>query len=98
MAKPSYRIAIAQINSTVGSLRGNSKKIMEYIKYAEQKDSDLVVFPELALCGYPPEDLLFKEYFIKDNIRMLDSIRKRVGGITAVVGFVDIDKNKRIYN
>ena len=92
-----YRVAIAQINPTVGDLRGNSGKITEYIEAAKKSKADLVIFPELAMCGYPPEDLLFKEYFIKDTIKTLESIAEKVCDITAVAGFVDMNKNG-VYN
>ncbi len=92
------RIALAQINPTVGDLDGNQQKIAEYIDRAKAAQTDLVVFPELALCGYPPEDLLYKEHFIQDNLKALKSLLKQTKGIATVVGFVDQDKNKKIYN
>ncbi|MBI3617036.1 MAG: NAD+ synthase [Candidatus Omnitrophica bacterium] len=92
------RVALAQINSTVGDLPGNRQKILEYIARARAKDADIVVFPELAVCGYPPEDLLLKEHFIRDNIKSLNLLAREVKGIAAVIGFVDIDKDKRLYN
>ena len=61
------RVALAQMNSTVGDLAGNSKKISDYIKKAVRQKADIVAFPELALTGYPPEDLLLKPQFISDN-------------------------------
>ncbi|MBI5023919.1 MAG: NAD+ synthase [Candidatus Omnitrophica bacterium] len=92
------RVALAQINPTVGDLPGNRQKIIEYIARARAKDADIVVFPELAVCGYPPEDLLLKEHFIRDNIKSLNLLAREVKGIAAVIGFVDIDKDKRLYN
>jgi NAD+ synthase (glutamine-hydrolysing) len=92
----SLRIALAQINPVVGDLDGNSLKIIEYIRKARAAGSDLVVFPELAITGYPPEDLLLKTQFIEDNLRALKSIQKNVGNITAIVGFVD--RKDDIYN
>ncbi|MBI5415505.1 MAG: NAD+ synthase [Candidatus Omnitrophica bacterium] len=92
------RIALAQINPTVGDLAGNRGKIVEYVARARVKDADIVVFPELAVCGYPPEDLLFKEHFVRDNIKSLNLLAREVKGIAAVVGFADIDKDKRLYN
>jgi NAD+ synthase (glutamine-hydrolysing) len=59
------KIAIAQINATVGDLAGNVARIAEYAARAKQQGADLVVTPELALCGYPPEDLLLREDFIE---------------------------------
>ncbi len=92
------RIALAQINPTVGDLNGNAKKIVEYIEAARAKAADLVVFPELSLCGYPPEDLLYKENFVRDNLRALRSIEPRVLNLTAMIGFVDQDKKGQMYN
>jgi NAD+ synthase (glutamine-hydrolysing) len=93
----SLRVALAQINSTVGDLSGNTRKIIACLNKAERQGADLVTFPELAICGYPPEDLLFKSNFIKDNLKSLEEIVASSGGITAVIGFVDIEKEK-IYN
>jgi len=61
------RVGIAQINSTVGDLSGNTKKIMKSIDQAKSLGVDLLTFPELAITGYPPEDLLLKPQFIKQN-------------------------------
>lgn len=83
------RIAIAQINSTVGDFEGNTRKIIEYIDKAKGYGSDIVAFPELAITGYPPEDLLLKPQFIKDNIEALKKVQDETEGITAIVGFVD---------
>lgn len=90
------RIALAQINSTVGDLSGNLKKIATLIDEAKAYDADLIAFPELALTGYPPEDLLLKPQFIKENIEILDQIVVRSEGIAVVVGFVD--RSYDIYN
>ncbi|HCC69259.1 MAG TPA: NAD+ synthase [Nitrospiraceae bacterium] len=83
-------MALAQINPVVGDLSENVKKIISYIKKSKALKADLVAFPELAITGYPPEDLLLKPQFIKDNIDALDRVRVATKGITAVVGFVDI--------
>jgi NAD+ synthase (glutamine-hydrolysing) len=90
------RIALAQINSTVGDLPSNSRKICDYITEAKRHQADLVAFPELALTGYPPEDLLLKPQFVQDNLSALKKIIKHTRGITAVVGFVDSQDD--IYN
>ncbi len=92
------RIALAQINPTVGDLKGNTRKVLEYARRARSMNTDLVVFPELALCGYPPEDLLYKEHFVEENIKNLRSLVRQIQGIAAVVGFVDRDKEGKIYN
>jgi NAD+ synthetase len=84
------RIALAQINPTVGDLAGNTRKILDNISRAQAGSADLVVFPELAILGYPPKDLLLKPQFVQDNLRALSVIASRVtGGLTAVVGYVD---------
>ncbi len=83
------KIMLAQINPTVGDLEGNYAKIISVIKNAKKKAVNLVVFPELALTGYPPEDLLLKSHFIDKNRHFLNLIKKRCTGITALVGFVD---------
>jgi NAD+ synthase (glutamine-hydrolysing) len=83
------KIALAQINPTVGNLEGNAQKIIEYIGKAKKQGSELVVFPELAITGYPPEDLLLKPQFITDNINALKKIVKASKGISVYIGFVD---------
>ncbi|MEK6692630.1 MAG: NAD+ synthase [Nitrospirota bacterium] len=83
------RLALAQINPTVGYLEGNVKKIIEYIKKAREYKAHLVAFPELAITGYPPEDLLLKPQFIKDNLEALKEVQGHTKEITAIIGFVD---------
>ena len=90
------RVGIAQINSTVGDLNGNTKKIMESIDQAKSLGVDLLTLPELAITGYPPEDLLFKPQFIKQNRENLNKIIEHSSDIAVVVGFVDSDGD--IYN
>jgi NAD+ synthase (glutamine-hydrolysing) len=87
---------MAQINPTVGDLSGNRDKIINAITSAKQLDADIVVLPELAITGYPPEDLVLKPQFIKDNLRTLKEITKATTGITALVGFVDA--NSHLYD
>jgi NAD+ synthase (glutamine-hydrolysing) len=83
------RIGLGQINATVGDLEGNVRKIVEAIERARARGVGLVAFPELAVPGYPPEDLLFKSAFIEGNLRALDDVTRATHGLTAVVGFVD---------
>jgi len=83
------RIALAQINPTVGDIAGNSAKILQFIERAKQSRARLVVFPELSLIGYPPRDLLLKPQFIDDNIRAVQLIAQRVHGIDAVIGYAE---------
>jgi NAD+ synthase (glutamine-hydrolysing) len=90
------RIALAQINPTVGDFEGNVSKISNYIEESVKAGAQLVVFPELAITGYPPEDLLLKTHFIEDNLEALRKVQKKVKDIVAVVGFVD--RRDDIYN
>ena len=90
------RIGLAQLNTVVGDLRGNSARIVEYVERAKRQGVDLVAFPELAITGYPPEDLLLKPSFIEANLVALRDVARHVVGITAVVGFVDRDTD--LYN
>ncbi|MFC1925381.1 NAD+ synthase [Chloroflexota bacterium] len=83
------RISLAQINTTVGDFEGNTQKILDYIAEARSLGVDLLTFPELAICGYPPEDLLFKPHFIRENLRSLDKVIEGSSGLTVIVGFVD---------
>jgi len=92
------RLALAQINPTVGDLKGNQQKIIEFIRRGKALKVDMVIFPEMAVCGYPPEDLLYKDSFVQENIKMLKGIQKETKGIQVVVGFVDRDKAKNLYN
>lgn len=90
------RIALAQINPTVGDFEGNVSKIVYYIEESEKAGAQVVVFPELSITGYPPEDLLLKPQFIEDNLDALKNIQKKVKDIIAIVGFVD--RRDDIYN
>src|SRR5215469_2435414 len=81
------RIALAQTNCTVGELRGNAGKISEYIQRARSAGARLVVFPEMAISGYPPEDLLLKPSFSRSCLKYLQGIAAECSGIIAVVGF-----------
>jgi NAD+ synthase (glutamine-hydrolysing) len=90
------RVALAQINLTVGDIEGNTQKIISYIKKAKSLDCDIIAFPELAITGYPPEDLLFKPSFIKANLKALEDIARESKKIISIVGFVDWQED--IYN
>ena len=83
------RVALAQINPVVGDLWGNSRLIVEWIGRARDQGADVVMFPELALTGYPPEDLVLKPAFVRDNLKQLNVVVEATKGISAVVGFVD---------
>jgi NAD+ synthase (glutamine-hydrolysing) len=90
------RVAMAQINTTVGDFDGNVKKILAAVDNARTQKADIVTLPELAICGYPPEDLLFKPQFIEANLHSIQKIVEASAGITVVAGFVDSDGD--IYN
>ena len=94
------KLALAQINPAVGDIRGNTEKIIRHIRLAAKKGVDIIAFPELAVTGYPPEDLLLKREFISRNISALSRIQQATRHITAVVGFVDSGggRNPAIYN
>jgi NAD+ synthetase len=83
------RIALAQVNPTVGDLAGNTRKHLDFIARAKAGGAQLIVFPELSLVGYPPKDLLLKKSFIDDNLRALKMIAGRIGGIDAIVGYAE---------
>jgi len=87
----SIRIALAQTNCHVGDIKVNTKKIISFIKKAKKAGADIAVFPELAIPGYPPEDLLLKQGFIKDNMAALSEIRRASGSIVTIVGYVESD-------
>src|SRR5215813_6780059 len=90
MKHPSQlRLAMAQINVVVGDIEGNARKILEWIDRARDVDADVVTFPELALPGYPPEDLLLKPQFIDANLSALQKVISGSREITVIVGFVD---------
>lgn len=90
------RIAIAQINATVGDLDGNTRRITDCIGRARGAGADVVSFPELAITGYPPEDLLLKNGFVRGNTECLERIVEASRGIISIVGFVEQDV--RLYN
>jgi NAD+ synthase (glutamine-hydrolysing) len=91
----SLRIAMAQINATVGDLTQNQKKILAYTERAKALEADLVLFPEMAVTGYPPEDLLLKPHFVQDSVNCLKELAAHVSGITAIVGFAGSDGDIR---
>ena len=91
------KIAIAQINCTVGDLVGNSAKIAEYIHRAKEQGADILLTPELGLCGYPPEDLLLRDGFYLACDKSLRELAKQAHGITVIVGHPD-KLGDRCYN
>jgi NAD+ synthase (glutamine-hydrolysing) len=83
------RIGLAQLNVIVGDVEGNTRRILGEIARARALGVDLIAFPELAITGYPPEDLLFRPAFIEANLRALDHVARASTGLIVVVGFVD---------
>ena len=84
------RVALAQMNPRVGDLDGNAARMVELIQTAREAGAQLVAFTELAVTGYPPEDLMLKPGFLRENLRVLERIAAAAQGIVAVVGFVDV--------
>lgn len=91
------RVALAQINPTVGDIGKNAEKVLSFVETAKEKEADIIAFPELCITGYPPEDLLLNQDFIEDNLVAIRRISKDIYGITVVVGFVN-KKADNIYN
>jgi NAD+ synthase (glutamine-hydrolysing) len=85
------RVALCQVNTVVGDLDGNLARLLEQLAIAEGAGCDLAVFPELAITGYPPEDLLLRRGFVDDNLRALEQFAARTGRCAAVVGYVERD-------
>ncbi len=83
------RIALAQINPTVGDIEGNTAKIINYIRDARARHVEMVIFPELAITGYPPKDLLLKPSFINANLKAFEEVLNETEGISVILGFVD---------
>jgi NAD+ synthase (glutamine-hydrolysing) len=90
------RIALCQLNTVVGDLDGNVARIIAAYDDAEAAACDIAVFPELAVTGYPPEDLVLKPRFVAANREALDKVAAHTGRCAAVVGFVDVDRD--LYN
>src|SRR5271157_3687454 len=83
------RLAAAQLDTVVGDLDGNVGRILDALDRADAAGADLCVFPELAITGYPPEDLLLKPGFVADNVAALSKVAAATEDCVAVVGFVD---------
>lgn len=96
------KIGIAQINTTVGDLSGNSERILAAYRSLTEDGAELVLFPELAVCGYPPRDLLFKSRFVDDTMQALEALATEIGEVPAVIGFVErrapSDTGRPFYN
>ncbi len=90
------RLALSQLNATVGDIAGNAQRIREGMRSAREAGADLVLFPELALTGYPPEDLLLKEHFLADAASALRELAADAHGVVAVVGYPE--RAEDVYN
>jgi NAD+ synthase (glutamine-hydrolysing) len=88
------KIGFAQINPTVGDLRGNCELIIGAYERLAAAGAELVLTPELALAGYPPQDLVFKSRFVPENLALLEKLHSRIGEIALVVGFVDRNEGR----
>jgi predicted amidohydrolase len=91
-------IAAAQLNCTVGDVAGNAARILESAARGVAAGADLVLTPEFSLCGYPPEDLVLREGFLRDCRRELDRLAPRVRGTSLVVGFPELADDGKRYN
>ncbi|OVE75283.1 hypothetical protein BVX98_08035 [bacterium F11] len=91
------RLGLAQLNPILGDIEGNTTKILEAVQEAKEKGCQLVLVPELALTGYPPEDLIFKSAFIKDNLSALKKLASSIRDTALLVGFID-EKKGKCYN
>ncbi len=92
------RLAMAQINATVGALQANTSKILGLMDQARNLGVDMIAFPELAITGYPPEDLLFKTDFLQANYQQMQKVMAASTGITVIVGFVDPSDSNKVFN
>ena len=92
------KIALAQVDLAVGDVAGNVDKIVDYAQRArDEMDADLVVFPELSVCGYPPEDLLLHAGLRYSVEKAVTEIFGKISGIAVLIGFPEYDEN-HIYN
>jgi NAD+ synthase (glutamine-hydrolysing) len=90
------RLALAQIDTTVGDLEGNRERILSSLQKAKEAAADIVLFPELAITGYPPEDLLLRPSFIRAAERSLAEVAREARGIVAFVGTPHLERD--LYN
>src|SRR6266513_937696 len=90
----SMKIGFAQINTTVGDLRVNCEKIIGAYQRLAAAGAELVLTPELAVPGYPPQDLVFKSRFVPENLQVLDKLHAHVGNTALLVGFVDRNEGR----
>lgn len=93
-----FRLALAQLNLTVGDLCGNTGRMLDYLRRARDCGADLVAFPELATTGYPPEDLLFKKAFIEENLAAMRQVVAASQGLAVALGYVNGSGGGRLTN
>ena len=91
------KLAIAQINCTVGDLGGNTRKILDYAGQAKKAGAQLIITPEMALSGYPPEDLLLRAGFVSHVRMRFAEMARETSGVTLLVGHPHLEDNK-LYN
>ncbi|MFI5010550.1 MAG: nitrilase-related carbon-nitrogen hydrolase, partial [Solirubrobacterales bacterium] len=92
------RLALCQMNATVGDIAGNARRIAEGMRAAREAQAELALFPELALTGYPPEDLLLREHFLRDAAAALHELAGEARGLTAIVGFPERASSGAVHN
>ena len=98
MTTKNIRIIIGQLNFTVGDIEGNTEKIIKAIKKANEKyNADIIIFPELSVCSYPPEDLLLRPAFNKLIKVALEKIKSETKGIRVILGY-PLKKDEKLYN
>src|SRR5438552_18655760 len=83
------KIGLAQINTTVGDLEGNYEKILNAYRHAVAQGAEIVLTPEMAVTGYPPQDLLFKSQFVPLTLEKLDALHRAAGDVPLIAGYVD---------
>lgn len=98
MVERSVRVALCQLNPTVGAIEANTSQIIDALRRADDAGATLAVFGELAVCGYPPEDLLLKRHFVDDCRAAVDRIARHAGRCAAVVGFPERGENDLLFN
>src|SRR5438046_6507049 len=89
------KVGFAQLNPTVGDLRGNFEKILQSYERLAAAGAELIVTPELAITGYPPQDLIFKSRFVPETLEILEELHRRVGKAALLCGFVDRNEGRR---
>jgi predicted amidohydrolase len=89
------KIAVAQMNPVVGDIKGNAGRALEFLRRAEASGAELVLFPELALTGYPPLDLLERREFVRENLLALKDLAARTRGTACLIGYADFNRSPR---